>query len=557
MKHLREPEDFEDTLARRKSPRRSTQSLFKHSPLNLKTPSIRLVRIHPDLSADGHIQLEIRHASTQSTYICLSYVWGEEQTPRWIRLGGRRGRLFQVRQNLHAFLASAREKPHICSEWLWIDALCIDQSNNSERSHQVQQMGQIFSHAVKVISWLGDDERIAQFLRESTPPLSLDMAYPQHNRPGMLHFFRSDYWNRAWITQEVGLARSITFMADDEEVDRWQPPEEKEDDAMVPRNPNPVYSENYSHKWRGKSLIYLVQLFFHKECHDVRDRIFSLLALCGEGSDLEVDYEFSRADLIMRVLQACSNSFCLCTANMLDRIVRPKWSDECVFGKQSIGTFSLSTSRSPYAGETIQLASLGSVIGGGDPMAVYVSMPALCKLYSGVVHVTISPGTCYHARKTDNGFTMYQNHCGIELRRPKSSGGKGLWQSAPGCSVSYDRDAQTWDITFLTATLVKMAYSHSYGTLCTRGSGADAPSVETHNEPVLRMSCGSDLHIYAPDLSLPIPDVPPKPPFESLRSFEVRPYIDSSGRSQYCGVFVYDWEDIEDPSQRSSSEESF
>ncbi|CAN9346902.1 unnamed protein product [Alternaria sp. RS040] len=548
MKHLREPEDSENNLARRKSPRRTTQSLFKHSPLNLKTPSIRLVRIHPDPSSDGHTQLEIRHASTHSTYICLSYVWGEEQTLRWIRLGGRRGRLFQVRQNLHAFLASASKKPHICSEWLWIDALCIDQSNNSERSHQVQQMGQIFSHAIKVISWLGDDERIAQFLRESSSPLSLDMVYPQHNRPGMSHFFKSDYWDRAWITQEVGLARSITFMACNEEVDRWQPPEEKGDDAMVPRNPNPVYSENYSHRWRGKSLVYLVELFFYKECHDRRDRIFSLLGLCGEGSDLEVDYGISRTDLIMRVLQVCSNSFCLCAINMLDRVLGLGESNAVVLEQQSFGTLSLSISDSPYSGETIILDSLGRVIGGGYPLAVYVSMPTICQSYSAYVYLNIYPKACYGARETDDRVTMHHYNCDIVLRRSKSSGDEELGQSVRGCSVSYDRDAQTWDVTFPSLVLVQIAYSSNYGTLCTRGSGADSTFMETHNEPVLRMSSGSDLYIDAPGLSLPIPENPPRPSLESLRSFKVQPYVDDNVQSRYCGVFVYDREDDKDAS---------
>ncbi|CAN9389168.1 unnamed protein product [Alternaria alternata] len=230
MKRLREPEDDGDALARKKSPPQSAQSLFEHSPLDLKSPSIRLVRILPNFSSDGHVQLEVRHASTKSAYICLSYVWGHGRNLPWIRLDGR---LFQVRQNLHAFLASARKKPHVCSEWLWIDALCIDQSNTPERSHQVQQMGHIFSRAVKVISWLGDFEGIARFFRESKPPLRLHVSAPEHLNPFPLHFFQSEYWTRAWITQELSLARKITFMAGKEEIDRWQPPEEAEDKPVT------------------------------------------------------------------------------------------------------------------------------------------------------------------------------------------------------------------------------------------------------------------------------------------------------------------------------------
>jgi Heterokaryon incompatibility protein (HET) len=39
--------------------------------------------------------------------------------------------------------------------WIWIDALCIDQQNNSERNHQVRVMGKIYEMAIEVLVWLG------------------------------------------------------------------------------------------------------------------------------------------------------------------------------------------------------------------------------------------------------------------------------------------------------------------------------------------------------------------------------------------------------------------
>jgi hypothetical protein len=89
--------------------------LFKHAPLDHQAPSIRLIRILQDLSPAGYIQCIIRHASTDSKYICLSYVWGEEDPGRWIVLDNRR---FWIRDNLWHFLKGARQKSHIRSEWL-------------------------------------------------------------------------------------------------------------------------------------------------------------------------------------------------------------------------------------------------------------------------------------------------------------------------------------------------------------------------------------------------------------------------------------------------------
>jgi hypothetical protein len=36
-----------------------------------------------------------------------------------------------------------------------VDAICIDQDNILERGHQVKQMGEIYSYAGTVLTWLG------------------------------------------------------------------------------------------------------------------------------------------------------------------------------------------------------------------------------------------------------------------------------------------------------------------------------------------------------------------------------------------------------------------
>jgi hypothetical protein len=41
---------------------------------------------------------------------------------------------------------------------IWIDLICIDQSNDTERGHQVALMGQIYRKAQRTIAWLGHDD---------------------------------------------------------------------------------------------------------------------------------------------------------------------------------------------------------------------------------------------------------------------------------------------------------------------------------------------------------------------------------------------------------------
>ena len=40
-------------------------------------------------------------------------------------------------------------------QYLWVDALCINQADEYEKAAQIKQMGQIYSMAEKVIAWLG------------------------------------------------------------------------------------------------------------------------------------------------------------------------------------------------------------------------------------------------------------------------------------------------------------------------------------------------------------------------------------------------------------------
>ncbi|KAF2832470.1 HET-domain-containing protein, partial [Ophiobolus disseminans] len=281
---------------------------FQHNPLNRQAPSIRLVRIRAASSLDATIHCDIRHASTTSIYICLSYVWGEIDRGHWIFLNGRR---FWIRENLWHFLRSARQKFHIRSEWLWIDALCIDQTNNDERTHQVQQMGRIFSSAVKVISWLGMSDEIAEYFEDRS---NLDLVHfkeschaywnPRSLDPKLRCFYACEYWSRAWITQEFALARRNTFMARDVEVDCEQLEKTYARDwTMVER-----VNFEMSFGLRGRSLIYLLDRYHYKKSQIPRDRVFSLLALCGEGSDLKADYGLPHVDLARDILQSCKES---------------------------------------------------------------------------------------------------------------------------------------------------------------------------------------------------------------------------------------------------------
>lgn len=91
---------------------------------------IRLLRTIPG-HPGGEVCCEIGQyiLSEQTAYSALSYTWGAEPAEHTVKLNGKR---VCVRKNLLRFLQQARNKGGQLAHLIWIDALCIDQSNYDE-----------------------------------------------------------------------------------------------------------------------------------------------------------------------------------------------------------------------------------------------------------------------------------------------------------------------------------------------------------------------------------------------------------------------------------------
>lgn len=278
---------------------------FVHASLDLEANSIRLIQLRSDLSPSGHIQCDVRESTINDGYTCLSYEWGTGTPNKLILIGDA---TFPIRQNLWDFLEVARQWRQ--PPWLWIDALCIDQSNTKERNHQVQRMGKIYKNAQEVLSWLGNNKDIVR---------SLEPSGVRRPYGGTLQaLVSSPYWDRAWVTQEICLGRKLTVVAGTNEL----PFNIVMDRARHWRNMYhpPLRFMIYnladireSMSYEGSSLIELLARCHYTQCTSWQDKAYSLLALCSEGNDVRVNYDLSRQELAMQVLRSCKQSFCLCS----------------------------------------------------------------------------------------------------------------------------------------------------------------------------------------------------------------------------------------------------
>ena len=203
---------------------------FRHDQNEKRRPCIC---IRPELSAgEGLIQCDMTMDPPREDRVCLSYMWGSEEDQKSILIDSRP---FSVRDNLWNFLDRARLTG--ITRPIWIDAICIDQTNVHMRNHWVQQMGRIFKEAAEVLVWLGDGEPgievaldVMEDIGRSWSRRSMHMYIAEdaeeefhecmsevHCNPGSLHeaimkLINLPYWNRLWIKQEVLLNRNVCFM---------------------------------------------------------------------------------------------------------------------------------------------------------------------------------------------------------------------------------------------------------------------------------------------------------------------------------------------------------
>ncbi|OAL55028.1 HET-domain-containing protein [Pyrenochaeta sp. DS3sAY3a] len=194
-------------------------------PQRLEAGAARILVLCPG-SGDDEIKCKLRHKElpTQgfpdeaSSYEALSYVWGIEIARDPIFLCGSR---FPVTRNLAEALKGLR-LPKV-ERMLWVDAICINQYDEKEKELQVKLMHMIYKLAKRVIAWLGSpyDASDSAFdtmeMQSDLPSISAALSFriggeKNDNEYGPFEqLMRRPYWSRAWIVQEMMLARSLVI----------------------------------------------------------------------------------------------------------------------------------------------------------------------------------------------------------------------------------------------------------------------------------------------------------------------------------------------------------
>lgn len=179
---------------------------------------IRLLEVFPGNETAIKCQLHRKSLQNLPGYDALSYSWGVDSANCLIELDGRQ---FFINLNLYEALLVFRESLEQGDSLLiWIDAICINQANDSERANQVRLMGKIYEAATRLRIWLGIHEEewtehAVDLLRLWSGMEKLEVIAHVEDLP-LLHyskllnwvvsFLQRTWFYRAWIVQEYVLS---------------------------------------------------------------------------------------------------------------------------------------------------------------------------------------------------------------------------------------------------------------------------------------------------------------------------------------------------------------
>ncbi|KAI1372158.1 heterokaryon incompatibility protein-domain-containing protein [Hypoxylon crocopeplum] len=217
-----------------------------YRPLSGLMP-VRLLRLHPGNPGDD-LNTEIVSTNLEEAdgeYEATSYTWGSPEDPHCMTCNDLK---VTIQRNAFEMLNALRMPDEIRT--IWIDAICIDQSNIEERASQVSIMHHIYRRAKRVLVWLGKPDEysylamtyaagldVPKLLEESksggTAATEWDIytrkSYffdsgetdsPQYRTLGvaLVKFINRPWFNRVWVQQEAALCRQTRVICAEEEV---------------------------------------------------------------------------------------------------------------------------------------------------------------------------------------------------------------------------------------------------------------------------------------------------------------------------------------------------
>lgn len=269
---------------------------FQYSPL--QAGEIRLLRIRIKESPAGdskeYYDLTIVHCHVahppKNGYVTISYVWGNQDDLTRIYLGACSHYLGVTRSCASILRRVAK---NYCRDtlYVWIDALCINQTDLQERGEQVHLMGVIYNDAREVIIDLGEADKLTtkafEYIRRRS-----SVAFGEKNRVAALNGIKSllkrEWFSRTWVLQEVFMSQSASVWCGEDYLP-WRHFKEVVQEHMKKSTWSqlsnfPLALLIQERSWSSpEDLLHLLHLARDCGATNPRDKYFALLSLLDDS----------------------------------------------------------------------------------------------------------------------------------------------------------------------------------------------------------------------------------------------------------------------------------
>jgi hypothetical protein len=258
---------------------------FEYKPLDPRVDCIRLVVLEPHDNFDAPIicRLIVAIFGEKPKFQALSYSWGTSEAKNKILLNNIN---FPVRDNLYNALRYLRSTE--VERSIWVDAICINQNDISERNAQLKLMPYIYTRAQTVVVWLGlgipeiQTDNPFEELQPTHPNYGMDTALNRLQEVAE-DLCERDYWQRLWIIQEIGKARKIEICYGNE-VQSWKSFHVTAQHATdyFESRPKRLLDQILDKYGDGHKLQSLLERHEEALCQEPRDKIYGLVGLASD-----------------------------------------------------------------------------------------------------------------------------------------------------------------------------------------------------------------------------------------------------------------------------------
>lgn len=252
--------------------------------------SIRVLHLSKGNKADPlHGRLEVCQLKYFPEYEALSYTWGtasgDSSRTRKLYLG-RDWSILPITVNCEAALRALR-LPN-ADRRIWVDAICINQDDDSERTRQVQLMPVIYATATQVVIYIGNERKQMDIgwtykVKRQSPTTTRDEWIA--NWDNMDRRLKRPYFFRSWIIQEIAAAKKA-WVTDGSSTQPW-PIVDARAEGQAAKTFLPWIKDFEKRKYRlSGHLVKLVMDSWSSQASDPRDKIFALLGvITGAAAD--------------------------------------------------------------------------------------------------------------------------------------------------------------------------------------------------------------------------------------------------------------------------------